>query len=66
MSPNIKRFLCKKFPGAKNYKQQSCDMIFVLQNAKLWDHIDGLVRNPPKLKKTPDNNKDINERIYQR
>ena len=56
----------KKLQGAENYKQWNRDIIFALQDAKLWGHIDGLARQTPELKKTLEDSKDRKERIYQR
>lgn len=41
-------------------------MTFALYEAKLWKHISGMAIRPPKLKSKMDNNKERQERIWQR
>lgn len=65
MSPNEKKLLFKKIYGAENYKYQNQNMIFALQDVKLWDYIMGFIRKPPELKEISNDNKDKKKCIYQ-
>ena len=66
IATNEKKFMFQKLQVAENYKQWNRDMIFALQDAKLWDHNMGSARRPTEFKDTKDDDEDRKECIYQR
>lgn len=60
------KYTFKKLEVSNNYKQQTGDISFILEQAKLWRHVEKTAITPPPFIFKGDDNEDQMEKIYAR